>query len=75
MRMNTKKSDRLLKHSVILLTVMTGEERMYYLERMWDLYIDVYTTPKFRKKQSRTYEMDKTKAYDLCSKLTKIFGH
>jgi hypothetical protein len=75
MRMSTKASNRLLKHSIVLLTVMTGEEKMYYLERMWDLYIDVYTTPKFRKKLSRTYEMDKLKAYDLCSKLTKIFGH
>ncbi len=75
MRMNTKASNRLLKHSIVLLTVMTGEEKMNYLERMWDLYIDVYTTPKFKKKLSRTYEMDKLKAYDLCSKLTKIFGH
>ena len=75
MRMNTKVSNRLLKHSIVLLTVMTGEEKMNYLERMWDLYIEVYNTPKFRKKPSRTYEMDKLKAYDLCSKLTKIFGH
>ena len=75
MRMNTKVSNRLLKHSIVLLTVMTGEEKMNYLERMWDLYIDVYTTPKFKKKLSRTYEMDKLKAYDLCSKLTEIFGH
>ena len=22
--------------------VMSGEDRMYYLEKMWDLYIDVY---------------------------------
>jgi hypothetical protein len=49
MRMSTKASNRLLKHSIVLLTVMTGEEKMYYLERMWDLYIDVYTTPKFKK--------------------------
>jgi len=59
-----------------MLDLMTGEDRMDYLERMWDLYTKVYLKPSHRyKKKSKTFVMDKKKAYDLCSELTKIFGH
>ena len=73
-----KKPRGLLKDSIIMLDLMTGQEKMEYLERMWDLYIRVYERPRYtsyRRRKSRTFVMDKTKAYDLCSKLTKIFGH
>ena len=70
-----KKPRGLLKDSIIMLDLMTGLEKMEYLERMWDLYIRVYERPRYRRKQSRTFVMDTNKAYDLCSKLTKIFGH
>jgi hypothetical protein len=70
-----KKPRGLLKESIVMLDLMTGQEKMDYLERMWDLYIRVYERPRYIRKRSRTFVMDKTKAYDLCSKLTKIFGH
>ena len=73
-----KKPRGLLKDSIIMLDHMPGQEKMDYLERMWDLYIRVYEKPLYRyrtRKPSRTFTMDKKKAYELCSKLTKIFGH
>ena len=73
MLMNIKNKG-FLKESIIILALMTGEERMYYLERMWDLYNRVYEEPGY-KKLPRSFTMDKKKAYDMCSKLTKIFGH
>tara|TARA_E500000305_G_scaffold102443_2_gene97136 strand:- start:218 stop:448 length:231 start_codon:yes stop_codon:yes gene_type:complete len=68
---------RLIKQSKILMEIMSGEDRMYYLDRMWDLYFDVYiyARTKKRKKFKKVSPIDKKKAYDLCSKLTKIFGH
>ena len=59
-----------------MLDLMTGLDRMDYLERMWNLYFRVYDRPLSRyKKPSKMYLMDKKKAYELCSELTKIFGH
>ena len=60
-----------------MLDIMTGEDKMYYMERMWNLYFRVYLNSKKSrsKKLSKTFLMDKKKAYDLCSELTKIFGH
>jgi len=77
MQMDVKKPKGLLKDSIILLDIMTGEDKMYYMERMWNLYFRVYlNSRKSRsKKSSKTFLMDKKKAYDLCSELTKIFGH
>ena len=31
-----------LKQSIVLMDIMSGEDRMFYLERMWNLYIKVY---------------------------------
>jgi hypothetical protein len=75
--MDVKKPKGLLKDSIILLDIMTGEDKMYYMERMWNLYFRVYlNSRKSRsKKLSKTFLIDKKKAYDLCSELTKIFGH
>ena len=69
-----KRSNELLEQSIIILAIMTGEERSFYLERMWQLYFKIYEKPK-RKRKSRAFELDKMNAYELCSKLTKIFGH
>jgi hypothetical protein len=68
---------RLIKESIILMEIMSGEDRMYYLERMWDLYIDVYvrTPARGRGRKRKNTPLDKRKAYELCSQLTKIFGH
>ena len=76
MQMDTTQK-RLIKQSKILMQVMSGEDRMYYLERMWDLYIDVYIRApiKGRKRKRKNTPMDEKKAYELCSELTKIFGH
>jgi len=74
--MSVKKPKGLLKDSIILLDIMTGEDKMHYIERMWNLYFRVYiNSRRARKKSSKTFLMDKKKAYDLCSELTKIFGH
>ena len=77
MQMNEKKPKGLLKDSIILIDIMTGEDKMYYIERMWDLYFRVYVNSRRTKykKLSKTFVMDRKKAYDLCSELTKIFGH
>jgi hypothetical protein len=76
MQMSVKKAKGLLKDSIILLDIMTGEDKMHYIERMWNLYFRVYiNSRRARKKSSKTFLMDKKKAYDLCSELTKIFGH
>jgi len=78
MQMNTKRPRGLLKDSIILLDLMTGEDKMNYLERMWNLYFRVYEKRSIRLskyKKSKTFVMDKKKAYDLCSQLTQIFGH
>ena len=57
--------------------IMSGEDRMYYLQRMWDLYIDVYvrTPARGRRRKRKNTPIAKRKAYDLCSQLTQIFGH
>jgi len=77
MQMNVKKPKGLLKDSIILLDIMTGEDKMYYIQRMWNLYFRVYknSSRSRSKKLSKTFVMDRKKAYDLCSELTKIFGH
>ena len=77
MQMEVKKPKGLLKDSIILLAIMNGEDKMYYIERMWNLYFRVYINSRRSrsKKLSKTFSMDKQKAYDLCSELTKIFGH
>ena len=82
MQMNIKKPRGILKDSIILMDIMSGEDKMYYLERMWDLYFRVYRTKvkasphrspsKYKKQTSR---MRKEKAYELCTSLVKIFGH
>jgi len=76
MQMDTTQK-RLIKESKILMEIMSGEDRMYYLERMWDLYIDVYvrTPARGRGRKRKNTPLDKRKAYELCSQLTKIFGH
>jgi len=68
----------LLKESIILMDIMSGEDKMFYLERMWNLYFKVYEKKSIRLskyKKSKTFVMDRKKAYDLCSELTQIFGH
>ena len=76
MQMDTTQK-RLIKQSKILMQDMSGEDRMYYLERMWDLYIDVYIIApiKGHKRKRKNTPIAKRKAYELCSELTKIFGH
>jgi hypothetical protein len=77
MQMDTTQK-RLIKESIILMEIMSGEHRMDYLGRMWHLYFKVYEKRSIRvsrNKKSKTFLMDKKKAYDLCSELTKIFGH
>jgi len=76
MQMDTTQK-RLIKESIILMEIMSGEDRMHYLERMWKLYIDVYERASMRssvRKRKKT-PIAKKKAYELCSELTKIFGH
>jgi len=75
MQMDTTR--RLILESKILMEVMSGLDRMYYLERMWDLYADVYLKipAKGRGRNRKNTPLAKRKAYELCSKLTKIFGH
>ena len=41
MQMN-KEDRQLLEQSVWMLTLMSGEDRMRYLSRMWDLYFEVF---------------------------------
>ena len=48
MQMSVKKIDRITEQSKLLMSVMSGEEKMYYLERMWDLYFEVYAKNKWR---------------------------
>jgi hypothetical protein len=76
MQMNIKKPKGLLKDSIIIMDFMSGEDKMYYLERMWDLYFKVFNT-KVKKSSSRkkTSSMRQEKAYELCTSLIKIFGH
>ena len=77
MQMDTTQK-RLIEESIILMGIMSGKDRMHYLERMWNLYFKVYEKKSIRvtrNKKSKTFLMDKKKAYDLCSELTKIFGH
>jgi len=66
-----------IQKSKLLMRVMSGEDRMYYLEKMWDLYIDVYerTPMRGRGRKRKNTPLNQKKAYDLCSELTKIFGH
>ena len=68
---------RLIKESIILMEIMSGEDRMHYLERMWKLYIDVYERSSMRSsvRKRKNTPIAKRKAYELCSELTKIFGH
>ena len=44
---------RLIKESKILMEIMSGLDRMYYLERMWDLYVEVYENPKIKLRKKR----------------------
>ncbi len=75
MQMDTTQK-RLIKESIILMEIMSGEDRMHYLERMWKLYIDVYERSSMRSSvRKRKTPIAKKKAYELCSELTKIFGH
>lgn len=78
--MHMNKEDRqLLEHSIWMLTLMTGEDRMRYLSRMWDLYFEVFgenfESKKRRGRKSKFTIIDQRKAYDLCTCLVKIFGH
>jgi len=76
MQMDTTQK-RLIKESIILMEIMSGEDRMFYLDRMWNLYIDVYirTSARGRGRKRKNIPLAKKKAYELCSELTKIFGH
>ncbi len=76
MQMDTTQK-RLIKESIILMEIMSGEDRMHYLERMWKLYIDVYERSSMRSsvRKRKNTPIAKRKAYELCSQLTKIFGH
>ena len=76
MQMDTTQK-RLIKESIILMEIMSGEDRMHYLERMWKLYIDVYERSSMRSsvRKRKNTPLAKRKAYELCSELTKIFGH
>ena len=76
MQMDTTQK-RLIKESIILMEIMSGEDRMNYLERMWTLYIDVYERSSMRSsvRKRKNTPIAKKKAYELCSELTKIFGH
>ena len=76
MQMDTTQK-RLIKESIILMEFMSGEDRMHYLERMWKLYIDVYERSSMRSsvRKRKNTPIAKRKAYELCSELTKIFGH
>ena len=75
--MQMQKAPRLLKQSIIMMEIMSGEDKMFYLQRMWDLYIDVYvrTPARIRRRKRKNIPLDQKKAYELCSELTKIFGH
>ena len=79
MQMSAKKTDRLIKQSKIIMLYMSGEEKMYYLERMWDLYFDVYAKNKWRQStfasRKKNPPMKEKKAYELLTGLVKIFGH
>ncbi len=76
MQMDTTQK-RLIKESIILMEIMSGEDRMNYLDRMWTLYIDVYERSSMRSsvRKRKNTPIAKKKAYELCSELTKIFGH
>jgi len=76
MQMDTTQK-RLIKESIILMEIMSGEDRMNYLDRMWTLYIDVYERSLMRSsvRKRKNTPIAKKKAYELCSELTKIFGH
>ena len=60
-----------------MMEFMSGEDRMFYLEKMWNLYIDVYVRTPARSsgRKRKNTPIAKRKAYELCSELTKIFGH
>ena len=75
--MQMQKAPRLLKQSIIMMEIMSGEDKMFYLQRMWNLYIDVYvrTPARIRGRKRKNIPLDQKKAYELCSELTKIFGH
>jgi len=76
--MYIKKPKGILKSSIIMMDFMSGEDKMFYLERMWDLYFKVYKNKKYSAKAAKTRKypvMREKKAYELCSELTKIFGH
>ena len=79
MQMSVKKTDRITEQSKLLMSVMSGEEKMYYLERMWDLYFEVYAKNKWRKStfasRKKNPPMKEKKAYELLTGLVKIFGH
>ena len=79
MQMSAKKTDRITKQSKLLMSVMSGEEKMYYLERMWDLYFEVYVKKDWRQStlspRKKNTPMKEKKAYELLTSLVKIFGH
>ncbi len=60
-----------------MMEFMSGEDRMFYLQKMWNLYIDVYvrTSARSSGRKRKNTPIAKRKAYELCSELTKIFGH
>ena len=77
MQMNSTQK-RLVKESILLMDIMSGQERMLYLERMWNLYFKVYVRNSIRvqrNKRLKTFVTDRKKAYELCAELTKIFRH
>ena len=49
MQMSAKQTDKLIRQSKAIMSIMSGEERTQYLTRMWDLYFEVYIKKDWRK--------------------------
>ena len=63
MQMNIKKPKGLLKDSIIIMDFMSGEDKMYYLERMWDLYFKVFNNKvKKSSKQKKNFKHETGKS-------------
>ena len=79
MQMSTKQTDKLIRQSKAIMSLMSGEERTQYLTRMWDLYFEVYVKKDWRKSSFDTRKkyspIKEKKAYELLTSLVKVFGH
>jgi len=74
-----KQTDKLIRQSKAIMSIMSGEERTQYLTRMWDLYFEVYVKKDWRKSSLDTRKkyspITEKKAYELLASLVKVFGH